>query len=96
MEWTKDRIRELRMRMGWSQSDLARHLQIGVESITHLENGAVADFEVLKSKLALYWRQAESLSEEVQISALAEKVIEDKNLSQLFNSEIEIEDKYID
>lgn len=94
MEWTKERVRELRLRMGWSQSDLARHLQVELDSLNDLENKSSTVVDSIKSKLTLYWRQAESLSEEVQISALAEKMIEDQNLSQLFQSDLE--DKYID
>lgn len=94
MEWTKERVRELRLRMGWSQSDLARHLQVELESVSNLENGQSSDFDPLKSQLTLFWRRAETLSEEVQISALAEKMIEDQNLIQLFQSDLE--DKYID
>ncbi|MEY4615915.1 MAG: hypothetical protein RJB66_875 [Pseudomonadota bacterium] len=94
MEWTKERVRELRLRMGWSQSDLARHLQVEVESVTKLENGGSSNFDGIKSQLTLFWRRAESLSEEVQISALAEKMIEDQNLNQLFQSDLD--DKYIE
>jgi transcriptional regulator with XRE-family HTH domain len=80
--------------MGWSQSDLARHLQVEVGKVNQIENGNTADFDWLRSRLTLYWRQAESLADEVQLSALAEKMIEDQNLSQLFQSELQ--DKYIE
>lgn len=94
MEWTKERVRELRLRMGWSQSDLARHLQVEVGTINKLENGLKVEFDCVRSQLTLFWRQAESISDEVQYSALAEKMIEDHNLSQLFQSELQ--DKYIE
>ncbi len=94
MEWTKERVRELRLRMGWSQSDLARHLQVEVGTVSKIENGLHVDFDCVRSRLILFWRQADSLSEEVHYSALAEKMIEDNNLSQLFQSELH--DKYIE
>jgi transcriptional regulator with XRE-family HTH domain len=88
MEWTKERVRELRLRMGWSQSDLARHLEVEIGTIHNIETGQDVDFDLVGSRLTLYWSQAESRSNEVQMSALAEQTIEENNLSQLFRSEL--------
>lgn len=96
MEWTKERIRELRLRMGWSQSDLARHLEVSLPDLDLLELGAddQSHLEGIRSRLTLFWKQAESNSEEVQMAALAEKIIEDQNLTQIFQSDFK--SKYID
>lgn len=94
MEWNKERIRELRLRMGWSHADLARHLQVEVSTLTKIEDGNNVDFDFLGSRLTLFWQQAESISNEVQYSALAEKFIEDNNLTQLFQSDLQ--DKYFE
>ncbi len=94
MEWTKEKMRELRLRMGWSQSDLARHLEVDSQTINQIERGLSIDIDNLRSKLTFYWRQAESISDEVQMSALAEKTLEAHNLNQLFQSELN--DKYIE
>ncbi len=94
MEWTKERIKELRLKMGWSHSDMARHLEIEVNTISDIENGAEKEFGPICSKLTLFWNQAESISNEVILSALAEQVLESQKLSQLFQSELQ--DKYLD
>lgn len=94
MEWNKERVRELRLRMGWSHSDLARHLQVEVNMVQQIENGLFVELDHVQSKLTLFWKQAEMLSDEVQFSALAEHIIEEQNLSQLFQSDLP--DKYIE
>jgi transcriptional regulator with XRE-family HTH domain len=76
--------------MGWSQSDLARHLEIEVDQLSIIEKGSDSDWSPIKAKLTLYWLQAESIAEEVQISALVEKEIEERDLNQLFQSEINV------
>lgn len=94
MEWTKERIKELRLKMGWSHSDLARHLEVKVNLISDIENGILSDVDFMGSKLTLFWNQAEELSNEVFLSALAEQELESNKLSQLFQSELQ--DKYLD
>lgn len=94
MEWTKDRVKELRLKMGWSHSDMARHLSVGVNIITDIENGVQKEIETLSSALTMYWQQSENLSDEVLLSALAEQVLENEKLSQLFRSELQ--DQYLD
>lgn len=94
MEWTKERIKELRLKMGWSHSDMARHLEIEVNTISEIENGDEKEFGPICSKLTLFWNQAESISNEVILSALAEQVLESQKLTQLFQSELQ--DKYLD
>ena len=37
MVWNADRIKHLRLRMGWSQSDLARHLDCEPDQVRRLE-----------------------------------------------------------
>jgi hypothetical protein len=80
--------------MGWSQTDLARHLEVEVGMVQQIEAGSFADLSHVNSRLTLFWRRAETISDEVHLSALVEKMIEDNNLSQLFQSDLD--DKYIE
>jgi len=93
MEWTKDRVRELRLKMGWSVSDLARHLEVELSTVYGLEDGSCHQItEPLSSLLTLFWNQAEALSDEVILSAIAERELEILKANQLFQSDLQ--DKY--
>lgn len=87
MDWNKDKVRALRLRMGWSQSDLARHLQTDISEVQALETTENHSFELFRSHLTMFWQQADTISEELKISALTERFIEDENLSQVFRNE---------
>lgn len=88
IEWTKDRVKELRLKMGWSSSDFARHLAVEVTTVHSLENGTFPNMESISSLLTLFWNQAENLSNEVLLSALAEQELEIMKANQLYQSDL--------
>lgn len=92
IQWTKDRVRELRLRMGWSPSDFARHLDVEVTTVQSIENGTFANMDSISPLLTLFWHQAEHLSNEVILSALAEQELETLKTNQLYQSDLM--DKY--
>lgn len=88
MEWTKERIRELRLRMGWSQSDLARHTNTETGTIYQMEQGQASVITQIKPELDLLWHQAESLSQELRMMSQVERFLDVENRTQAFTSEL--------
>jgi transcriptional regulator with XRE-family HTH domain len=73
MIWDAEKIRDLRLRMGWSQSDLARRLEVDSQSIGQLEMGLVEQTpKELSSRLDLLFKQAEASADGVSCNSLAE------------------------
>jgi DNA-binding transcriptional regulator YiaG len=87
--WTKESIRSLRLRLGWSQSDLARRLHCQSEFIEDWESGKESPESSLCQELELISHQAEACSDDIQNQARAEKMIEEVSLSQIRNDGLE-------
>lgn len=89
MEFKSEKVRQIRLRMGWSQSDLARRLQTDVQVIAGIEDGQTIISEDLKSHFVFLLHQAEILSEQIQCIPLAEQLLDIEGLPQIFHSELQ-------
>jgi len=90
MEWNAEKIKTLRCRMGWSQSDLARRLNCDPELVIHLEqsNGPVPEIDQLQrqelvSTMMMLENQAESHADQVLQESLAEVILEETHEQQI-------------
>ncbi|HPI41339.1 MAG TPA: helix-turn-helix domain-containing protein [Pseudobdellovibrionaceae bacterium] len=83
MEWDKTRTRELRLRLGWTQSDLARRLQIQVQDIIEWELGKKNPNHGVVPEIEFLLKQAEICSEEVQLAPRIENELEHQHLNQV-------------
>lgn len=88
MQWNKDKIRELRLRMGWSQSDMARRLQCETKDIECLEEGHQEPCKVTLSELNSILMVAEECSVEIHEQPMAEQVLDNSSLGQINYSEL--------
>ncbi len=82
-EWTKESIRSLRLRLGWSRSDLARRMKCSTEEIDLLEEGAKSANTKERGELELILHQAESCSDEVKYAPACEDELNRSALSQI-------------
>jgi ribosome-binding protein aMBF1 (putative translation factor) len=89
--WSKENIRQLRLRMGWSRSDIARRLQCSVEEIELCEDGKKIVNSHLKSELEILLRQAEAYSDEVRFAPSAENICDKDALEQIEFSRVKAE-----
>ncbi|MEZ0390792.1 MAG: hypothetical protein ACAH59_01155 [Pseudobdellovibrionaceae bacterium] len=78
----------MRLRMGWSQSDLARRLRIDSLKIGQLEMGLEETSEDLTQALELLDRQADVTADAVFCGALSEIIFEDEDVLQVDTSSI--------
>ncbi len=86
-------MKQVRLRMGWSQSDLARRLKTDLQTILNLENGAQTPSNEIKSQFLFLLQQADFISEQTQCGAIAEQFLEAENIHQIFHPELR--DKFI-
>lgn len=88
MVWDGEKIRDLRLRMGWSQSDLARRLQIDSQKVIQIENGLEQTPTNLAETLELLLRQADSSAEMIFCGSLAEIMFEEDEVPQVDTNSI--------
>lgn len=89
MEFKSELVRQIRLRMGWSQSDLARRLQTQVQTISEIEDGSLILPEDLKSHFIFLMQQAEILSEEIQNLPVVEQLLDTEDIPQIFHGELQ-------
>jgi ribosome-binding protein aMBF1 (putative translation factor) len=84
MVWNSDKIKNLRLRMGWSQSDLARHLACDPDQVRFLEGSLLAvKSSNLQDQLELLEKMADSQAQTVLQGALAEMVMDENHADQI-------------
>lgn len=90
MEWNKDSIRNLRLRLGWTQSDLARRLHLSSNMVANWEEGQdVPEFGNLQ-ELELILHQADECCGEVSSAPVAEKICDQTCLNQIKMSDLPV------
>ena len=88
MVWDGDKIRDLRLRMGWSQSDLARRLQIESKKINEFEMDLEEAPKDIWSALDLLLKQADVTADGVSCDSLAEIVFDEDKVLQVDTTSI--------
>lgn len=83
VNWTKENLRSLRLRMGWSKSDLAFHLHCSSDDIAAWEVGTRRIESSIRSQLEFILRQADACSEEVQKTPAAENQCRQNAIDQI-------------
>jgi transcriptional regulator with XRE-family HTH domain len=83
--FTKDELRRLRYRLGWSQAEMARNLHVELSELAGFESGAAAIPVTLKSSLIRISQQADSNADCTQRRAIAETLMDERKLSQIHN-----------
>ena len=90
-EWTKQNIKSLRMRLGWSQADLARRLNCSSADVDLWETGEILPNPRVANELILIAKHADACSDEIHTSPLAESLCDRKALVQIGFAEIKEE-----
>jgi transcriptional regulator with XRE-family HTH domain len=85
--FTKDELRRLRYRLGWSQAEMARNLKLELVTLAGFESGATVIPLTLKSSLVRISQTADSNAECTQRRAIAETLMDERKLSQIHNFE---------
>ena len=91
MEWNSENIRLLRLRMGWSQSDLARRLACEWQFVHEWEEGLGQPPREAAQNLELLFHQAELATMEMIQSTQAEILLEERELESIDTGRLETE-----
>lgn len=94
MEWDANKLRDLRLRMGWSPADLARRLHMDSLKIQQIEAGLEEIEYSVVSSLDLIFKQAEASADEKSCESLAEIVFIEDEVTQIDNDSIH--NKFLD
>ncbi len=81
--WKQGQIRMLRLRLGWTQSDLARRLDCDAKLVESLEMGVQNAAVELVHKLELIAHQADLCGNEIQCLPAAESFCDQEHLGQV-------------
>ena len=81
-EWNRESLRSLRLRLGWSKSDLARRLGCCSQDIDEWEAGRSMDSDT-RSNLEMLYLQAETVCDDVKYMPAAENECDRKALDQI-------------
>ncbi len=92
--WDGIRIRGLRLRMGWSRSDLARRLSVKSEQVSQWEMDLESPSEYSEAILEMLFNLADSTAEEVACVSLSENFFSEGDLLQV--DRITIRRKFLD
>lgn len=76
--WSQDKIRSLRLRMGWCQAEFARHLQVEQSEIEFLENGSAQPTQSLCGELEIIQKHVDEACAEQMLAVAVESTIEDR------------------
>lgn len=88
MEWDSVKIKELRKRLGWSFSDLARRIDDTSMTIVSLENGELLPTPEQVQIFDVLQRQADGASFDVSCAALADHFFEQTPTGQVDRQEL--------
>ncbi len=83
INWNNIDLKSLRLRMGWSHSDLARRLSCPVQAIHEWELGRSQPLPNVLNEIELLLKHADFLSSELQFQPQIEQNLEDKSLEQI-------------
>ncbi|MFN8791074.1 MAG: helix-turn-helix transcriptional regulator [Bdellovibrionales bacterium] len=83
IQWSQDQIRVLRLRLGWTQADLARRLECGTQLVESLEAGETLAAVDIVHKLELISHQADLCGDEIQSLPAAENFCDQEQLGQV-------------
>lgn len=85
---TGNNLKEIRLRLGWSTAELARHLALSVDKTLQLEQDTQKLTPKLKASYAELLRYADDYSNRIQQDPFAEKVMNLKKLSQITGTDL--------
>ena len=83
LEWNKESVRALRLRLGWSKSDLARRMKCSITEVDSWEDGSSQLATQVKGELEIIYRQCQECSDEVKYTPVSELELDKKALEQI-------------
>lgn len=89
--WSNKSAVQLRKRLGWSVSEMARRLNLTTEEVRKIESGEKAIKSEQKNALSYIEAQLEKHVETLHHDPIAESFLKEKKLSQVHKSEVKLD-----
>ena len=87
-KWTADKIRDLRWRLGWSQTELARHLGCRQQTISEWETGLYAPQNAYSKLLDQFADRNESYRHQMRVDSASDIVLRQSRKTQVSTDEV--------
>ena len=87
--WNAFEIKKLRLRLGWSKAEMARHLGCSLQLVSELELGEQGPDQDVKNLMAHLQSWVDRNSEETLDQARAEQKLHDGGLAQLHRDDLD-------
>jgi transcriptional regulator with XRE-family HTH domain len=87
-KWNSAEIRQLRLRLGWSQAELARHLGCRQQTVSEWETDAYVPQNAYSKLLDLLKEHSQVHSDQVRRRPVAEVMMKEVGFSQITGDEI--------
>ncbi|MEQ1875669.1 MAG: helix-turn-helix domain-containing protein [Bdellovibrionia bacterium] len=87
-KWSSAEIRQLRLRLGWSQAELARHLGCRQQTVSEWETDAYAPQNAYSKLLEQLKDQSQVHSDQIRRRPVAEAMMKQVGFSQITGDEV--------
>jgi len=89
-KWSSQDIRELRLQLGWSQAEFARHLGCRQQTISEWETGLYEPQNAYSKLLEIFSGRTEEYQQSMMKETLADKTLKEAGLEQISTAEVVI------
>jgi DNA-binding XRE family transcriptional regulator len=89
MNWDSEKIKELRRRLGWSFSDLARRMETPSQTVLGLENGDLLPSPEQIQVFDILQKQAEGAAQDTICASLADLYFEQNENGQITTQDLD-------
>ena len=93
MEWNSEKIRHLRMLMGWSQGQLADRLSCNLTQVTEWESGSSYPNSEALQNLEFIEKEVHMQADLVLAESIAESILERDEVDQIQTPEVQFHQK---
>ncbi|MAF90960.1 MAG: helix-turn-helix transcriptional regulator [Bdellovibrionota bacterium] len=89
MGWSSERIRQLRLKLGWSRAEFGRRLGLNLDGVYKLEDGALLLSAAILDELDKLQESVESYSRGIKYKASAASKFQNKSMTQATSRDLE-------
>ena len=87
-KWTSEEVRELRWRLGWCQSEFARHLGCLQKLVSEWEEGLIGPTSTQAKMLSRLEGESDIYTGRIQREPVADAFLEEQKRDQITHSEV--------
>ena len=86
--WTSERVKQLRLKLGWSMVDLSRRLSCSIDELREMEAGKERPLKEHLLQLDALLFQLETYNEQMRRSSQADQAMNDAGFVQIHKKDL--------